>query len=191
MRCAIAFSIVVPACLAIGWYGHAYFGEQLSRLNISKYFVNVLFFILVMAFVGNVIASNSKDQKQDAADVAQIQQNSDTIDCFGRWAKDSTGSTKTRSEAAVNRDKANVESVKAQIDSTLAMIEVIRGRVVNQVSDSVVIQKSAEEFIEAATEYVEQATTFLENQALLDETRTDTPPPEFSKSYCEKTDPRK
>lgn len=117
---------------------------------------------------GSVFYTSRTNAKQDNAAVAR---NTQLTSCLSRLAVQITTNTAMRSEAAERRDESLLASKRA-------LRELIRLRVIEQVSDSAQVRQ-------VANQYMVQTQKFIEASEDLEKARAANPPPEF-KDYCPK-----
>lgn len=133
--------------------------------------VNIVPLLCAAAIIlasGSVFYTSRTNTQQDNETVAR---NTVLTQCLSRLAVQITTNTALRSEAAERRDESLLASKRA-------LRELIRLRVIEQVSDSPQVRQVAEQ-------YMVQTQRFIEASLELEKARSENPPPEF-KDFCPK-----
>lgn len=130
--------------------------------------------IVIMLAITNVVAIGGFLYSVYGLDAERRQSDQDkaaVIRCFADFNRESSRTTKSRSDAAERRDEALVASKKA-------MREWVRRILEGETLDN------SPAIRQAALQYIEQTGKFIAAQEELDETRQDEPVTLFTEDYC-------
>lgn len=168
MTFLLACLLVGPPSFAAGWYANDLW-KRFARqgADVKKLSDHILVFsvmLMAAAVIGSIVYTNvTVDDSEQRA----VERNAKNVVCLSRVFEDFLTGNQELRDASAKRDDALVNSKRA-------LRELIRLRVIEQISDSEAVRQ-------AAAQYMVQTDNFIEASMELREARRDYRLPDFEK----------
>jgi hypothetical protein len=179
VNCATLAAIIAGPCLAIGWYGHAWWVRSALRKRVAEMsnerkvnWVTVSYYVMVIAIVGSIFYNDYRTEtKVSESESRQIDTTASQMACLSRTFEEFLTGNQILRDASARRDDALLGSKRA-------LRELIRLRVIDQIDDSEAVRQ-------AADQYMVQTQNFINASMELTEARKDYKLPDFEKECGE------